>query len=328
MIRSNNFRFKLSDVIDYFGSDSKIDFELHCFSILKNPKSNSVFYVKALDEKQYENICQVENAIIFLKEGILNPAQIEALSSNNFLVVTQSPRLDLFKFACHLSDNIITAKKLDYNFVNGSAVCTEAKIDETVLIEPGAYVGSNVTIGKNTIIKSGARINDNVSIGNNCFIGCNTVVGGHGFGGEKDTDGFIYMMPHVGGVIIKDYVMTGALVTIVSGTIEPTIIGEHSKIDDHVHVAHNSVVGKSCFITACAQLGGSDVLGNDVWIGPNASMMQNITVGNNVTIGLGAVITKNVPEGQTMVGNPADTVENFVRQRRDVKKLLDENKSK
>jgi len=328
MIRTNKFLFNLSDVASYFNKNDPRDFEVYCFSILKNPKSNSVFYAKFVDEKQYENICKIENAVIFLKEGTLNAAQTERLSVNNFLVITESPRLELFKFACYVSDKIIKAKKLEYNFINGSAICTDAEIDKTVLIEPGAYIGSNVTIGKNTIIKSGARINDNVSIGNNCFIGCNTVVGGHGFGGEKDTDGFIYMMPHVGGVIIKDYVMTGALVTIVSGTIEPTIIGEHSKIDDHVHVAHNSVIGKSCFITACAQLGGSDVLGNDVWIGPNASMMQNITLGNNVTIGLGAVITKNVPEGQTMVGNPADTVENFVRQRRDVKKLLDESKSK
>jgi UDP-3-O-[3-hydroxymyristoyl] glucosamine N-acyltransferase len=100
-------------------------------------------------------------------------------------------------------------------------------------------------------------------------------------------------------------VEVGNFTTVCSGTITPTVVGDYTKIDDHVHVAHNCRIGRNVVITACAELSGSITMEDDVWIGPNASLIQGISVGKNALIGIGAVVTKSVPANEVQFGNPA-----------------------
>ena len=129
------------------------------------------------------------------------------------------------------------------------------------------------------------------------------------------------MMPHLGGVVIDKNVRVGANNTVVSGTINPTRIGENTKLDDHVHFAHNCIAGKSCFITACVQFSGSVVLGDRVWIGPNTSIINGIKIEDDAIIGIGAVVTKNVDKKQVVAGNPAVDVKTLKKQRNFLKNL-------
>jgi UDP-3-O-[3-hydroxymyristoyl] glucosamine N-acyltransferase len=86
------------------------------------------------------------------------------------------------------------------------------------------------------------------------------------------------------------------------GTLENTIIGSNTKLDDHVHIAHNCELGMSCIVTACAELSGGVVLGGNNWIGPNASIIQKVNVEKDAFIGIGAVVTKTVSKGIKVMG--------------------------
>lgn len=190
-------------------------------------------------------------------------------------------------------------------------VHASAIVSPTARIEPGVAVGPFAVIEDAVIIRTGtaiephAVIKSGVHIGRDCRIGSSTVIGHPGFGVERDDQGRGVRLPHFGSVRIGDRVEIGAFCTVCAGTIEPTSIGDDVFIDDHVHVAHNVIIGSSCTITACAEISGSTVLGAGVWLGPNCSLMNKISIGAGSVIGLGAVVTRSVPPESVVMGNPA-----------------------
>lgn len=132
------------------------------------------------------------------------------------------------------------------------------------------------------------------------------VLGGKpGFGFARDKDGSLIRMPHIGTIILGKSVEIGAYTCIDKGCLTDTVIGDGTKIDNLVHVAHGVVIGKDCWIAAGAVLGGSARLGDCVEVGINASILPHVSVGDRARIGAGAVVTKNVPPNQTWAGNPA-----------------------
>ena len=114
-----------------------------------------------------------------------------------------------------------------------------------------------------------------------------------------------FTFPHIGNVVIQDNVEIGANNTVVRATLGSTLIEENTKTDDHVHIAHNCIVGRNCMITASAELSGSVRVGHDAWIGPNSSIMNKISLGNYSMIGLGSVVTKDIPDFSVFAGSPA-----------------------
>jgi UDP-3-O-[3-hydroxymyristoyl] glucosamine N-acyltransferase len=131
-------------------------------------------------------------------------------------------------------------------------------------------------------------------------------LGGDGFGYEWDGKRLL-KMNHRGDVTIGEGVEMGANTCIDRATLEgeATVIGDGTKIDNLVQIAHNCKVGKHNLICAGVVLCGSVTTGDRVFIGANATILQKLTIGNDVTIGAGAVVTRNVPDGVTVFGNPA-----------------------
>ena len=192
----------------------------------------------------------------------------------------------------------------------------EPGIHPTVIIHPEARIGKDVTIGaycvigKATIgdhcfIDSNVRIYDSVVMGHHCEIKAGAVLGGAGFGYEKDANGNKFRFPQIGSLIIGDYVEVGANTCIDRGALSDTIIGDYTKINNLCHVAHNNIIGKNVSITGCVNVSGGNVIDDDVWIAPNASLRGYIHLGKGCTLGMGAVATKDIPAGETWVGNPA-----------------------
>lgn len=155
-------------------------------------------------------------------------------------------------------------------------------------------------------IHPSAEINyDCVEIGQNVRIGPNCTIGFEGFGFEENEEGSHERFPHIGKVILCDYVEVGGNTCIDRGALEDTMIGEGTKIDNLVHIAHNVKIGKNCLIVALTCIGGGVEIGDGAYLGIGCSIRNQIRIGEKAFIGMGAVVVKDVDPGVTVIGNPA-----------------------
>lgn len=279
------------------------DIQITNVSTINNPKDNTLIFSKTWSQEVEEKLKNIKNSLILIKKN--NGKIANKIIESNECIFTDNPRQEYTILINYiLSKQIIKEKK--YKHLDcGAIIGEDVNIGKESKIEPFVFIDHNTCIGENCIIKTGACIAGNVIIGNDTTIGKNSVVGGEGFGIEKDADGVLITMPQIGGVIIGNNVRIGNLTTVSSGTIEPTIIEDYVKIDDHVHIAHNVHIEKNCIITACSEISGSVYIKENTWLGPNCSIINGITIGKNVLIGMGAVIRKSTRDNVIVAGKAA-----------------------
>lgn len=195
-----------------------------------------------------------------------------------------------------------------------------AGIHPTAIVNPDAHIGRNVSIGAycvigsafigdNCIIDTNVRIYDEVVLGEGCEVKAGAVLGGAGFGYERDEEGNKFRFPQIGQLILGDYVEVGSNTCIDRGALSNTIIGDYTKINNLCHIAHNNTIGRNVSITGCVNISGGNVIEDDVWIAPNSSIRGYVHLGKKCIVGMGAVVVKDIPEGETWVGNPAKKIE-------------------
>jgi len=222
-------------------------------------------------------------------------APVNSIKSKS-VVRVNNPRLVFIKALRWLHENI-GFKGIRETFVPKNAV-----LGNNVTIGDGVSIGENVRIGNNVVVGGDTVIGDRVSIKSG------SVIGEDGFGFERDEDGVPLRFPHLGHVLIRDDVEIGSNVTINKGTLGFTIIGNHVKIDDQVHIAHNVSIGDNSLITAGVVIGGGVSVGRGVWLGLNSAVRQKIVIGDNAVIGIGANIFSDVLDNSTQAGFPSRTV--------------------
>ena len=193
----------------------------------------------------------------------------------------------------------------------GAGIARTATLDPSVQIAAGVSVGPNAVIGENCSIGAGSWLGPAVvlgaatAIGPGCRVEAGAVLGGRGYGYVRDLDGILLDFPQLGRVIVGSDVDIGAHTSIDCGSLQDTVIGDGTKIDDLVYVAHNVTVGRHCLIMAGAILCGGCSIGDGVEISPGAIIRENVTVAAGARVGLGAVVTKDVSGNQLVAGVPA-----------------------
>lgn len=210
-------------------------------------------------------------------------------------------------------------------------ISIDAIIELGVIIEPGVVIKQGVFIGKKSIIKAYAYIDSAVHIGSYCIIGPHVVIhaqssiknhviieahatiGGDGYGYQASQSG-IKKIPHMGNLLIEDYVEIGASTTIDRALFDSTIIGTHSKIDNQVYIAHNVVIGAYTFILAQVVIGGSSKIGSFCKIGAQTGIKDHITIGDHVQIVGKSGILANIPSHSTVAGYPAHSILDWKKQ--------------
>ncbi len=185
----------------------------------------------------------------------------------------------------------------------------EAVIADTATIGAYAVIGK-AKIGDGTVVSSFVRIYDNVAIGKECYIKEGAVIGGAGFGFERDEDGNRFRFPQIGGVQIGDHVDIGGNTCIDRGALSDTILEDYVKVDNLCHIAHNAHIGKNAVVVACAEVSGSCSIGEETWVGPNACIRDQRNVGCNTLIGMGSVVAKHIGDNEVWAGNPAKLMRN------------------
>jgi UDP-3-O-[3-hydroxymyristoyl] glucosamine N-acyltransferase len=154
-----------------------------------------------------------------------------------------------------------------------------------------------------------------IQIGKNVYRDKGAVIGSEGFGYERNEKGELEKFPHFGGVVIGDDVDIGANTCIDRGSLEDTVIGSGTKIDNLVHVGHNAKIGKHCLITALSLIGGSAVIEDYATIWSAAVIKNHVKIGHHAVVGAGAVVLRDVKPYETVAGVPAKNL-NMLKQDR------------
>lgn len=186
----------------------------------------------------------------------------------------------------------------------GAIIDEEAVIDPTAYIGPGCIVGK-AKIGAHTSLKAGVIIYDDVEIGDNCLIQAGAVIGTVGSGYQRNTDGRLFNFPHLGGVVLGNYVDIGANTQISRGVFGNTVIKDGCKLSGLCFVAHNCVLEENVWITGNTMLCGSVRIGRNATIYSNVTVRDRAQIGERAVVGMGSLVTKNIPAGETWFGSPA-----------------------
>ena len=192
--------------------------------------------------------------------------------------------------------------------IGACAVIDEGvSIGDNTFIYPNCSIGRDSVIGSNTILYSNVSIRENIRIGSNVIIHSGAVIGSDGFG-FVTVDGIHHKIPQIGTVIIEDDVEIGANCTIDRARFEKTVIGQGTKIDNLVQIAHNVTTGKNCLIVAQVGISGSTAVGNNVILAGQVGVVGHITIGDNAVVMAKSGISKNVPANSVLYGVPAQPV--------------------
>ncbi|WP_234052239.1 MULTISPECIES: UDP-3-O-(3-hydroxymyristoyl)glucosamine N-acyltransferase [unclassified Xanthobacter] len=219
----------------------------------------------------------------------------------------------------------------------GALVHPSARLEEGVTVDPGAVLGPDVEIGAGSVICAGAVIGPGVRIGRGSAIGPNAsvihaLVGNnviiHG-GARIGSDGFGYQpspkghqkVPQLGRVVIQDNVEIGANSTVDRGALSDTVIGEGTKIDNLVQIAHNVVIGRHCIVVSQTGISGSTRLGDFVMLGGQVGVVGHVTIGDGAQIAASSNVKGDVPPGVRWGGSPAKPVREWFREVTTLKRL-------
>ena len=164
-------------------------------------------------------------------------------------------------------------------FISETAIISAGVILGTnIKIYPGVFLGEGVEVGDNTTIYPNVVIYHGCRIGNNCIIHANTVIGADGYGYITTKEGLHIKVPQKGIVLVEDDVEIGACCTLDRATLKATIIGQGSKLDNNVHIAHNVKIGKNCLLTGSTNVAGSSILEDSVIMAGGAGVADGCTI--------------------------------------------------
>lgn len=291
----------------------------------------------ALSEEEIENLAKTNAKVALVPLG----ATFDGLST----IEVERPRLAMMKLlhlfyippetpsGVHPMAVVHPEAKLGQNVSIGANVYISrgAEIGDNTKILPNCYIGSNVKVGQNCLFHAGCNIGDNCKIGNHVVLQHGASIGADGFSfvteapdniekakqqgdiSDANVEQKIYKIPSIGAVILEDDVEIGANACVDRGTIEDTVIGAHTKIDNLVQVAHNCKIGKSCRIVSQVGVAGSCVIGDRVVIAGQVGMADHIEVGSDTIIMAKAGVTKSFPEKSIIIGAPAIPRKDFIK---------------
>jgi len=217
----------------------------------------------------------------------------------------------------------------------GSGVAETAIVDPSAVLEDGvvveafAVIGAGAEIGAGSVIASGAAIGAGTRIGRDCHIGHGATVqhalignnviihpgvriGQDGFGYAPGPRG-LEKIPQIGRVIVQDNVEIGANTAIDRGALDDTVIGEGTKIDNLVQIAHNVRIGRFCVIVSQVGIAGSATIGDRVMIGGASGINGHVTIGDGAQLAALSGVAGDVPAGALWGGQPARPMRGFLR---------------
>lgn len=242
------------------------------------------------------------------------------------ILISDNPKIAFIK----LNEFMYSEKTCAIGIDKSAIIADSAEIGADCFIGANAVIGENVTIGRgcviepNVVIARGCSIGENTRIGasasiaysiigKNCYIYAGARIGHDGFGFQF-IDGQHHRIAQLGRVIVGDDVEIGANACIDRGALDDTIIGNGTKIDNLVQIAHNDKLGQGCLIVSQVGIAGSCNLGDYVVCGGQVGIADHINIGSGVQIAAQSGVMRDIEAGQTMMGSPCVPFKDFMRQ--------------
>ena len=296
---------KIANLIDAtFVGES--DFKISGINEIHVVEAGDIVFVD--HPKYYEKALNSEATIILINKAVVCP-------KGKSLLISDNPFRDFNKITKHFSP-FISSKV---------SIADTAIVGEGTIIQPNVFIGNNVSIGKNCLIHPNVTIYDNTIIGDAVIIHANTVLGADAFYYKNRPEGFDQLLS-VGRVVVKDNVHIGASCTIDKGVTGDTTIGKGTKIDNQVHVGHDTKIGKKCLIASQTGIAGCVIIEDEVTLWGQVGTNSGITIGKGAVILGQTGVTKSVPGGKTYFGTPISESRAKLKELAYLKRLLREEK--
>jgi len=199
-------------------------------------------------------------------------------------------------------------------------IATTAQIGEHTLIQPQAFIGNYVTIGKHCVIHPNVVIYDHSTIGDHVIIHAGTVIGADAFYYKNRDEGHDKLVSS-GTVSIENHVEIGALCTIDKGVTGITTIGAGTKLDNQVHIGHDTVIGKHCLIASQTGVAGCVIIEDRVTLWGQVGTTSGITIGEKAVVMGQTGVTKSIPGGKSYFGTPVQESREQLKQLAQLKQL-------
>ena len=304
---------------DLFGPDQIVISDIEPFDAAKP------FSLIYQSDPNLAKTLAVESAVV-----ITNEACLPFIDRANCCLVVASPRIGFAHALAHL----VSVAPVDHGT---AGIAPTAKIADTIVIHPSATIMPQVVIGAGTVIEAGAVLHAGVTVGENCNIrsnsvlshcligngvdiGAGSVIGAAGFGFEKTDDGVV-KLPHIGLVVIDDFVSIGSGCAIDRGSLGNTHIGAHVMMDNLCHIAHNVTIGARSIIAGQCGISGSVTVGQGVAMGGQVGIAPHVKIGDGAVLTARSGVTKDIEDGDQVAGFPAISKRQFWREQAALRRL-------
>jgi len=276
---------QIADIIssDYVGHD---DFPVLGMNEIHVVESGDIVFVD--HPKYYDKALESKATVILINKNVECP-------KGKALLISNDPFRDFNKLTTFFQPFVPSSQ----------TIAATAKIGKDTVIQPNAFIGNNVEIGDNCLIHSNVTIYDNCIVGNNVTIHAGSVLGADAFYYKKRPEGFDKLISG-GRVVLKDNVDIGALCTIDRGVTGDTTIGFGTKLDNQVHVGHDTVIGEKCLIASQTGIAGCVIIEDEVTLWGQVGTNSGITIGAKAVIMGQTGVTKSVKGGKSYFGTPIE----------------------
>jgi len=238
--------------------------------------------------KYYDKALQSQATIVLINKEVACP-------EGKALLISDDPFRDFNKIINHFNP-FIAAR---------AVISSSSEIGLHTVIQPNVFIGNNVKIGKDCLIHPNVVIYDNTIIGDSVTIHAGTVLGADAFYYKNRPEKFDKLVS-CGNVVIQNNVDIGALCTIDKGVTASTTISEGTKLDNQVHIGHDTVVGKRCLIAAQVAIAGCVIIEDFVTIWGQAAITSGVTIGEKAIISAQSGVSKSLEGHKSYFGSPAD----------------------